>query len=370
MPHPMHARPCMTKSSLSLIHELRVSRRSIELVACACTFALFTPAHLRAQEPDAAAEAAVTATARTLAIEGVKLAQSERCPEAIEKLERAEKLHHAAIVLTRLGECYIRTGRLLAGVESLRAVLREALPANPSPALHQAYVDAQAGLEATVPKLARLTVHVEGPPPGSSLQLTVDGRHLPQEVLDAAQPCDPTEHVVQVSADGYLAATRSIHLSEAEEQTVVMTLTAAPPAVPREPAPALTVLSVPPSHSSEPKLPLLATTSERPSTSHWPAYVAIGLGAAGLGVGVGFGIAAMNNKASLDERCPDGACPAGSSALIDTGRTNALVSTVGYAVAGGGAVLGLLLYWLAGPAKPEDSQRRVRADRHGVSLAF
>src|SRR4051812_8989456 len=60
-------------------------------------------------------DASVTAAARALAVEGVKLAQADRCGEAIDKLERAEKLHHAPIVLTRLGECYIKLGRLVEG---------------------------------------------------------------------------------------------------------------------------------------------------------------------------------------------------------------------------------------------------------------
>src|SRR5262245_6191965 len=62
------------------------------------------PAHAQAQ---GGRDAAVTAAARALAVDGVKLAQADRCGEAIDKLQRAEQLHHSPIVLSRLGECLV-----------------------------------------------------------------------------------------------------------------------------------------------------------------------------------------------------------------------------------------------------------------------
>ncbi len=71
------------------------------------------------------ADAAETAAARTLAIDGVKLAQAEQCDEAIDKLDRAEKLKHSPVVLRYLGECQVKVGRWVEGSESLRKLLRE-----------------------------------------------------------------------------------------------------------------------------------------------------------------------------------------------------------------------------------------------------
>ena len=52
-------------------------------------------------------DAAETAAARALAVDGLKLADAGKCAEAIDKLQRAEKLHHGPIVLGRLGECQV-----------------------------------------------------------------------------------------------------------------------------------------------------------------------------------------------------------------------------------------------------------------------
>src|SRR5882757_4229211 len=59
------------------------------------------------------------AAARTLGIQGVQLADAGKCPEAIEKLQRAETLHHAPTILDRLGECQVSVGELVEGTENL-----------------------------------------------------------------------------------------------------------------------------------------------------------------------------------------------------------------------------------------------------------
>src|SRR4051812_23748285 len=140
----------------------------------------------RAAEEDSATE---TAAARTLAVDGLKLAQSGKCDEAIPKLERSEKLHHSAIVLSRLGECQVSQGKLVEGTEMLRRVLREPLPASPSPALSKAYERAQVVLDTAKPKIAGLTISVSAPP-GAELKLTVDGSVVPNTLIDSELPAD------------------------------------------------------------------------------------------------------------------------------------------------------------------------------------
>ncbi|MEY4578271.1 MAG: hypothetical protein RL701_2974 [Pseudomonadota bacterium] len=311
--------------------------------------------HIRAQDQDT--DPAVTATARALAVEGVKLAQADACPAAIDKLEHAEKLRHSAIVLTRLGECYIKVGRLLSGVESLRAVLREPLPANPSPALQQAYTDAQAATTVTQPLLAHLTIVVEGADDMADLKLSIDGRALPPGLLGVTQPCDPGDHTIRVAGDGYLPDTRHVALKSGEDQRVIVSLARTPKAELRASAPASAARA---EHTQTARQDV-AGAVQRPSASanHAPAYIIWGVSAAALGVGVGFGLSALNNKTELDKRCPAHACGDNSRALLEQTRDRALISTIGYAAAGGGAALGLLLFLLEQP--DETAQPRAAA---------
>lgn len=317
-------------------------------------------AHASAQEQQD--DPAVVGAARALAVDGVKLAQSDRCNEAIDKLERAEKLHHAPIVLTRLGECYIKLGRLVEGVENLRAVLREPLPSNPSEALSQAYADAKTLFEATNPKLASLTVNVEGAAPNADLSLSIDGRSLPSALIGTAHPSDPGEHDIQVSAHGYVTSTRKVTMTAGEEQTVTLTMTASPKSAPEHVA-----ASADGTDAKSTGAKALTPTAASRAPNHLPAYISWGVGAVGLGLGVGFGIAAMNNKSDLDARCPAKACPPSESGLLDTSRKNATISTIGYGVALVGAAAGVVLFVLEGQA-PETQTVSARAD--GVSVRF
>ena len=84
--------------------------------------------------------AADVGTARSLGTEGLRLAESGNCAAAVEKLSRAEKLHHAPTTLERLGECEITLGRIVEGTEDLRRVTLEHIPPH-SPAV---FVTAQA----------------------------------------------------------------------------------------------------------------------------------------------------------------------------------------------------------------------------------
>ena len=82
-------------------HAARPYRRmgSALLAALLAQSAAVRPA--TAQEEPSSAD---TAAARGLAVDGLKLAEAGKCNEAIDKLARAEKLHHSAIVQGRLGD--------------------------------------------------------------------------------------------------------------------------------------------------------------------------------------------------------------------------------------------------------------------------
>src|SRR6185503_1269262 len=136
-------------------HRLSISWRSALAPTLGFLVALACPAVAHAEGDNEAAE---TAAARTLAVDGVKLAQSDKCSEAVDKLERAEKLKHSPIVLRYLGECQVKVGRWVEGSESLRKLLREPLPENASPALATAYEGAAATLRDVKPRIPSMKI--------------------------------------------------------------------------------------------------------------------------------------------------------------------------------------------------------------------
>ena len=322
---------------------------TIALSSGALQFAALGVAHA---EEDSAAE---TAAARGLAVDGLKLAQAGKCEEAIPKLERAEKLHHSPIVLSRLGECQVTVGKLVEGTEMLRKVLREPLPATPSPALSKAYERAQTVLDSAKPKIAALTISV-AMPAGAELRLSVDGLVVASSLVDSELPADPGEHTVEASAPGYLKATSRVTLASADKKLVTLKLEVDPNApAPSAPSSAQDA-SVNPASPAARNLPPVANeqpSAPPPAPSHAAAYVSWGVGVVGVGVGSAFGLMTLKGKHDIDSKCVGNACPASQSDAVDSAKRNGNISTVAFAVGGAGLVLGTVLYFSMGSASAE-----------------
>lgn len=318
----------------------------------------FFPAIALADEDPSAAE---TAAARALAVDGLKLAKAGQCTEAVDKLERAEKLHHSAIVLARLGECYVSLGKLVQGSEMLRKVLREPLPSDPSQALQQAYDRAQALVQETKASIAGLTINLTGAKDATPT-LVVDGVEVPATVLGVELPVDPGEHVVEVRAPGFLKAKARARLGTGEKQAISVELKRDPNAVSAEAAAAAV------SPAANPAAPTAATTNasagvtappseptqHSSSTRTW-GYLSYGVGAVGLGVGFVFGRAAMQDKDLLDSECPGKVCSSDQADKLDSAKTKGLVSTIGFGVGAAGVVLGTVLVLSGGSDSPAAS---------------
>ena len=310
-------------------------------------------------EEDSATE---TAAARTLAVDGLKLAQAGKCQEAIPKLDRAEKLHHSAIVLSRLGECQVSEGKLVEGTEMLRKVLREPLPANPSPALSKAYERAQTVLDSAKPRISGLTISVSAPT-GAELRLLVDGVVVANTLVDSELPADPGDHVVEASAPGYLKATARVTLGSADKKSVTLKLETDPNALSQVPLNAGPEANPGPVAQVTPSMAVAPASAPPrappPSPSRASAYVSWGVGLAGVGVGTAFGVMALKGKHDLDGQCPDSSCPSSSGSAVDSAKRNGNISTIAFAVGGAGLVLGTVLYFSIGSGS---------AEAHGSSL--
>ena len=313
-----------------------------------------------AQEEPSSAE---TAAARGLAVEGLKLADAGRCSDAIDKLARAEKLHHSAIVQGRLGECQIALGKLVDGTENLRKVLREPLTPNPSPALVKARERAQNALDGAKPRIAFLMISLKGPKDLGTAIVTVDGESVPPALLDADRPTDPGDHVIEASAPGYLKASARVSVKEAERKAVSVRLDVDANAVAPSttPGPAEPATGSQHSPAREPSQPapardtrLSATADTGPASGGAPnrtgAYIAWAVGGVALAVGAGFGAVAMKAKNDLDAKCHGTACSPSEADKLSDGKTAGNISTAGFIVGGVGVALGTVLFFTASPS--------------------
>ncbi len=317
---------------------------------------LLWPVAVRAEEE---ARSADIAAARELAIEGMKLADAGQCAQAIERLSRAEKLHHAPIVLGRLGECEIVEGKIVDGTEDLRRLLREPLPSNPPPTLTKARERAQVALDGAKPKIAFLSISVREP--DTDVTVTVDGQLVPAALFDRGRPTDPGEHVVEASAPGYLKNTRQIALGTGEKQELVFKLTADPQAVVAVKDASATDASVAKQSQPTKREPRSGAKLQAPPTnepastsaSHASSYVLWSVGTAAAAVGGIFGYLAIKGKNDLDAQCPNNLCPAASQSQFDSAKRDALLSTVLLASGGAALAIGTVVYLVAGSSSEE-----------------
>jgi hypothetical protein len=317
---------CSTAGSVSL------RRRLVTLgLVFTLTTSLVAPTAFGQDQPQAESIAA----ARSLGMQGIKMADAGDCQGAIEKLSRAESLYHAPSILGRLGECQVKVGQVVMGTENLNRVVREQLAANAPKAFRDAQERAKGVLNDALPKIAHLTVRVE--PPDAKPQVTVAGAAIPPALIGVERPTDPGTHVVVVSAPGYLEQKATVTLAQGGSQELTVKLA-------KDPAAA--IATTPPPATPPPPLVTTAPTAPpsdtAPKKSHTLAYVALGVGAAGLAVGGITGFLALGKKGDLNG-CEGTRCPSSQQDTLDGAKSMATISTVGFTVGFVGVGLGVVL---------------------------
>lgn len=266
--------------------------------------------------------AADVATSRTLAVEGLRLAQSGKCAEAIEKLARAEKLHHAPTTLEGLGACKVALGHLVDGTEDLRRVTLEHLPDHAPPAFKAAQSKARAALEQALPRLAEVRIDVVGPAPADA-SVTVDGTSVPVAAIGVERPFDPGAHTIEATAAGYKRTSTQVQIPEGGKQTVTLTL------------------------EREVQAPVVHEKHSVTTRSYVPAGIAFALAGGSAIAGGIFGGVALVKRNDLEATCGGTACSPAQQATFDQISTLATISTVTFVVAGVAAVAGIVLVALA-----------------------
>ena len=326
-------------------------------------------APLLAAAPSFAEEnAEQVAAARALGTEGVKLAEAGDCTNAVDKLSRAESLHHAPTTLERLGECHIALGRLVLGTEELQQVIREPLPPNAPAAFTQAQERARTAASAAQPRIAKLKIHVDHPA-GVKPEVKVDAENVLDAMLDFDRPTDPGTHKVTATAPGMRPAETTVTLKDGEAGAASLKLEADPNAVVAPPV----VAPVPTTAPAPAPAPASTEASAASSGGHGkvPAYVVLGIGVVGLGVGTVFGLGALSTKSTLDSACnANKGCPSSSQSDIDSLGSKATLSTIGFGVGIVGIAVGGWLFFTATDAPPAASAASVSPPKPRVQPFF
>lgn len=199
-------------------------------------FGVSVAAVLSWSAPAGAQSAADKATARELAVQGIKKLEAGDAEGALKSLEKAQALYDAPVHLLYLGRAHVRLGHLVEAAEAYRSLARARVGEDDPPAFKKAQVDGQEELEALEPRLAKLTIEVE--PEVEGLQVTVDEKPINTASLSVPRATNPGRQLIRAVAPGYLPAESEITLSEGGVETVALRLEVDPnaPAVEEGPS--------------------------------------------------------------------------------------------------------------------------------------
>lgn len=280
------------------------------LAALAFGAVLVAPAIARAADPAAARE--------QLKI-GYDLAQEGKCDKAIPHLVESLRLDPRAITLINLASCEEKTGRWAAALGHW-ADARARAQAESASLIEE---EAQKRARELETKIPRLTVVLgTGAPPGA--EVSRDGVVLGAVSLGVAMPVDPGPHTVVARAPGHADGTKTIAIAEGESARV-------------EVAPGGVVTTKARPTASD-------AGSAKPSEGGTSPLVWIGFGTAIAGATIGSisGLLALDRASNAKEACPENRCPDPADLdRVDGGRTLGWISTISFAVAGAGALVGI-----------------------------
>lgn len=155
------------------------------------------------------------ATARAAFLEGAKLQEAGKCPDALPRFEAAQKLFSAPTHLLHIAQCQSATGKLVEAAETYETLVHTSLAKDAPEAFKSAQEEGKKQLAAIKPRIPTLRIQLVPPPSSlSSLIVKLNGNTIPNEVLGIARPVNPGKYKVSVWAAGYRETTESVDVVE------------------------------------------------------------------------------------------------------------------------------------------------------------
>lgn len=277
------------------------------------------------------------ATARSLAGEGYQALQTKDYSTAVDRFSRADALVHAPTLMIDWARSLVGLGKLVEAQERYEQIIREGVDAKAPKSWQHALTDATNEVAALKPRLAWVTITVNG---GTDARVTIDGTAVPPAAIGVRRAVNPGARMVRVTAPGFLPQKMPLDLAEGAEGAADFNLQPDPAAVVKPaPAPAPEAPAEPQAH--DPTL----------------AYVALGVGGAGLIVGGVTGVLALSKRSALAKVChPDGDCSSQEKSTLSSYHTFGTISGIGFGVGLAGVGAGLALWFVNRDATPAPAE--------------
>lgn len=306
----------------------------------------------------AAPTAAQRETARRLMDEGKERMRSGEKERAIEAYKKAHDLMHVPSTGMALARAHLAAGHLVEARDVALEVVR--MPREEKePAVFEQSRKAAKELEASLKgRIPTVRILVKG---AAALKVTADDAEIAPLLVGEPIALDPGHHVIVAkNADG-IEKRAEIDLAERDIKEVELVLPAARPQVVTAP--------VDNPHKTTARAPTEAPSSERTTTANVLVFGGFGLAVAGAVAGGITGALTLSKASDVKSQCENGICDPAAAGDLDTSRGLATISTIGFAVAGAGVVLGVVGLLL--PRTDSTSEReRARSASSQTALHF
>lgn len=323
----------------------RISFRVISVVLLLVIAGVCTPSVARAQEGD-------KALAESLFEAGRSLLKQKQYAAACAKFEESQRQDPSPGTLINLGECYRAQGKTATAWADYKAAA--ALAINKGRIQQRDLANQRAS--ALEPKLSKVTLRKPAQVP-AGLMVKLDDRSVGVASFGVAIAVDPGEHTVQLDAPGYTSAVKKFRVG-AKADRVTVELPPLEKAAPGKPAtkPATPAAGAGTSLSAKGSASPGGDQATGGGSAKTIGFVLGGVGIVSLGVGAVFGVLASSQAShakSDSTLCPDKLCTPAGRSEINSAKTKALVSTIGFGVGAAALVAGTVLVLTAGPSSKE-----------------
>ena len=166
------------------------------------------------------------ATARNAAEEADKKLAAKDYDGALELFTRADALVPAPTLKVQIGHVQVLRGKLLEAQQAFLDASRAPVQPNESASWAKARDEAAREAAAIKPRVAAVTITVEGPPKDRAVRVTMDGEAVNAASLGLPLAANPGKHVLHAECDGFTPTDAPIELKEGGRVPVVLRLVA------------------------------------------------------------------------------------------------------------------------------------------------
>jgi hypothetical protein len=297
--------------------------------------------------------------------DGDQLVAQGKLAEALEAYLKADKLVGAVTTAHEVARVYEELGKLIEASEHYQRAL--ALPPAPNepPVVRQMRAQAAERVAALRPRIAMLTLVIEGGALAGDVKILIDGR--PEPPGRRERLVNPGTHEVQARADGFKVARANVTVRDGERQEVKLVL-----------EPLATTGAAPAEAQAAPPQPARADAAQAPAAPPSggvpaAAWIGWGVGAVGFTLMAVTGGLAFDKASKLEDECAGkdftaAACPDGKS-IHDAGNTLANIANIGLVVGILGAGFGTVAFFTMRDPAGAGAQLGPRVAVGGAGLA-